>query len=86
MRLARRLRGRLAAAPEAIDYHAARGLDRSQFPQRWTTGWVAAHPVVLLTGPAGVGKTFRAGALGHAACRQDYRGRYIRLSRLLRVD
>lgn len=85
-RLHRRLREarlRLAAAPEDIDYHAARGLDRHQFPQLLTTSWVAAHQVVLITGPAGVGKTYLACALGHAACRHDYRVRYARVSRLL---
>ncbi len=85
-RLQRRLREahlRLAAAPEDVDYQTPRGLDRGQFHQLLTGGWVAAHHVVLVTGPAGVGKTFLACALGHAACRQDYRVRYVRVSRLL---
>jgi len=48
-----------------------------------TGQWILTHQTVLLTGPAGCGKTFLACALGHAACRQDRRVRYIRLSRLL---
>lgn len=38
---------------------------------------------MLLTGPAGVGKTYLACALGQAAGRPDYRVRYVRVSRLL---
>lgn len=85
-RWARRIRDaqlRLAAAPEAVDYHVPRGLDRGQFQQLLTGQWIAAHQTVLITGPAGCGKTFLACALGQAACRQDRRVRYIRLSRLL---
>ncbi|TFE65733.1 IS21-like element helper ATPase IstB [Methylacidiphilum caldifontis] len=85
-RWARRLREaqlRLAASPEAVDYQVPRGLDRGQFQQLLTGQWILTHQTVLLTGPAGCGKTFLACALGHAACRQDRRVRYIRLSRLL---
>jgi DNA replication protein DnaC len=74
---------RLAAAPADVDYHAVRGLVRGQFQQWLSTGWVTGHQVVLITGPAAVGKTFLACTFGHAACRHDYRVRYIRVSRLL---
>lgn len=85
-RWARRVRDahlRLAAAPEDVDYHVPRGLDRGQFQQLLTGQWIQAHQTVLITGPTGCGKTFLACALGQAACRQDVRVRYIRLSRLL---
>ncbi len=36
-----------------------------------------------MTGPAGVGKTYLASALGNAACRQGCTARYYRVSRLL---
>lgn len=38
---------------------------------------------MLITGPAGVGKSFLLSALGHAACRRSLRVRYDRLPRLL---
>ncbi|MCY0897540.1 MAG: IS21-like element helper ATPase IstB [Firmicutes bacterium] len=85
-RWARRLREaplRLAAAPEAVDYHVPRGLDRGQFQHLLTGQWITAHQTVLITGPTGCGKTFLACALGQAACRQNRRVRYIRVSRLL---
>jgi len=38
---------------------------------------------VLICGPTGVGKTFLACALAHAACRLGFSARYYRLPRLL---
>ena len=37
----------------------------------------------LITGPCGVGKSFIASALAHAACRADYSVRSYRLPRLI---
>ena len=45
--------------------------------------WVAAHRNVLVVGPTGVGKTFVACALAHAALRRDHRALYLRVPRLL---
>lgn len=85
-RLQRRLEEahlRLPASVEAIDFQTARGLDRA-LVQRLAEGrWIHEHQGVLVTGPTGVGKTFVACALGNAACRQGFRVRYFRLSRLL---
>ena len=83
--LQRRLREahlRLAASPEDIDWQAPRELPaavlRALFPSRW----VGAHQTVLITGPTGVGKSYLLCALGHAACRQNYRVGYFRVTRL----
>jgi len=48
-----------------------------------TCAWLDAHRNVIITGPTGVGKTFIACALANAACRQGFRVRYYRVSRLL---
>lgn len=72
-----------SATPEGIDFRAARGLDRSVLLRLSTADWVRRHQVVLLVGPTGVGKTYIACALGHAACRQGLTTRYFRMSRLL---
>lgn len=71
------------ATPESIDFRAPRGLDRSVLLRLGGGDWVQRHQVVLLLGPTGVGKTYIACALGHAACRQGLSTRYFRMTRLL---
>ncbi|HYM92388.1 MAG TPA: IS21-like element helper ATPase IstB [bacterium] len=70
------------AAVEAIDYAARRALDKALLRQLTTGRWIAEHQHVLITGATGTGKTFVACALAHQACRQGYRARYWRVSRL----
>jgi len=72
-----------AAALEDLDLKAARGLDRTALGQVSDLGWITAHLNVLITGPTGVGKSFIACALDHAACRADYCVRCFRLPRLI---
>ena len=70
------------ACLEAIDYPARRELDKALIRQLATGRWVEEHQQVLISGATGVGKTFLACALGTQACRQGYRARYWRASRL----
>ena len=72
-----------AAAAEDIDWRAPRGLDRSVLVRLISAEWVRQHQVVLLVGATGVGKSYLACALGHAACRHGLTTRYFRLGRLL---
>lgn len=84
--LARLLRDahlKIHAHPEELDYQTPRGLDRSLIRHLFTGQWLTAHHNLLVSGPTGVGKTFLICALGMAACRQGFRVRYHRLSRLL---
>jgi DNA replication protein DnaC len=85
-RLARRLQEAklpLAATIEDIDYTTPRGLDRALIRTLADGRWLHEHQSALITGPAGVGKTYLASALGNAACRQGCTARYYRVSRLL---
>lgn len=85
-RLARRLQDAklpLAATIEDIDYATPRGLDRALIRTLADGRWLHEHQSTLITGPAGVGKTYLASALGNAACRQGGTARYYRVSRLL---
>jgi DNA replication protein DnaC len=74
---------RQQAAPEDVDYRAARGLDRALF-QKLTTGeWIERHQNLLVTGKTGTGKTWLSCALGHRACRDNRSVLYQRVPRLL---
>ncbi|WP_455854518.1 IS21-like element helper ATPase IstB [Ensifer canadensis] len=66
---------------ENADFRAARGLDRNLFMTlAGSTG--SASITVFVTGPAGVGKSWLACALGHKACREDFSVAYHRVPRL----
>lgn len=74
---------RVQAAPEEIDYHVPRGLDRSLIQQLLTGQWLTERHNLLISGPTGAGKTFLACALATGACRLGFKVQYHRLSRLL---
>ena len=74
--LARRLtqaKFRYRASVEDIDFHLARGLDRSLVRAlTQNSAWVHQHQQVFLLGPCGVGKTWLACALAEKACRDGF--------------
>lgn len=71
------------ACLEDIDYRVPRGLDKSTIAKLAQGRWLKEHLNCLITGPAGVGKSFIACALAHQACRDGLSVRYLRLPRLL---
>ena len=84
-RLAQRLRwAKLPqnAALEDLDTRAPRGIDPKLIAMLAALSWIKDKLNVLITGPCGVGKSFIASALAHAACRADYSVRSYRLPRL----
>jgi DNA replication protein DnaC len=84
-KLAARLRFaklRHQATPEDVDYRSERGLDRALFLKLIAGDWIDAHDNLVICGPAGVGKSWLACALGHKACRDDRSVLYQRLPRL----
>jgi DNA replication protein DnaC len=90
-RASRRLTSRLRkaklreqAAIEDVDWRARRGLDKRQILTLASCQWIADHLNVLITGKAGVGKTFLACALAQKACREGYTALYLRVPRLFR--
>ncbi len=70
------------ACIEDIDYRYRRGLDKSIVRQLATGQYLDRAHNVIITGPAGVGKTWLACALAQKACRDGYTARYLRLPRL----
>ena len=70
------------ASIEDVDFKAPRGLDRGLFLKLAGGDWIRQHRSLLITGPAGVGKSWLACALGHKACRDDRSVLYQRVPKL----
>jgi DNA replication protein DnaC len=58
------------------------GLDRSQLLHLALGEWVKFGQTTLVTGACGVGKSWLACALGHAACKRGFTVRFARVSAL----
>jgi len=70
------------AAIEDIDHNHSRGLNKQVVLELSSTRWIDAHRNVILTGPAGVGKSWISCAVGNFAARAGYTVQYIRAPRL----
>jgi DNA replication protein DnaC len=70
------------ASVEDVDYRAARGLDRSLFQALIAGRWIEEAQNLIIEGPAGVGKSWLAGALGQKACRDNRSVLYQRIPRM----
>jgi len=79
----RRAQLKLNATVEDFDYRARRGIDKAALNELARSRFITDRLNVLITGPTGVGKTYRACAIAHAACRNGFSARYLRVSRLL---
>ncbi len=68
-----------------IDYHIGRGrgLDKAMLRDLATGRWIESKLNVILVGRTGVGKSYLAAALTHAACRQGRRALYARVPRIV---
>ena len=70
---------RFPAVIEDIDYTAKRGLTRQDVMRLSDGAWLRRKKNLFVCGPTGVGKTYLAGALGCAACRQGIPVKYFRV-------
>jgi DNA replication protein DnaC len=70
------------ASAEDVNYQIPRGLDRALFFKLAACDWVAERRNLLITGAAGLGKSWLACALGHKACRENMSVLYTRIPRL----
>ena len=83
----RRLKtSRLDSEPcaEDVNYRHPRQLEAAQFRSLLNSQWVEQHLSVILTGPAGIGKSWLSQALAHKACRDGYRVLYRPAGKLFR--
>lgn len=69
---------------EGFDWDAPISFDRERVRDLFGLGFLGRHEDVIFMGPAGVGKTFLASALGHAACRAGQRVLFLRADVLLK--
>ncbi len=70
---------------ERFDWSAPIRLDKARLKDLFGLHFVERRENVILTGPAGVGKTFLASALGHAACRSGHRVLFQRSDTMLKA-
>jgi len=70
---------------EAFDWDAPVRFDRDRVRDLFGLGFLDRKEDALLLGPVGVGKTFLASALGHAACRAGRRVLFVRADRMLKT-
>jgi len=68
---------------EGFDWNAPVTFDRDRVRDLFSLGFIERQEDVILLGPVGVGKTFLASALGHAACRAGREVVFLRADRLL---
>jgi DNA replication protein DnaC len=68
---------------EGFNWEAPVTFDRDRVRDLFSLGFVERQEDVIFLGPVGVGKTFLACALGHAACRAGYEVLLLRADHLL---
>jgi len=67
-----------------VNYSESRNLDKNMFLRLGTLDFIAKKENIILTGAAGVGKSYLAQALGHQACIEGYRTSYVNTARLFK--
>jgi DNA replication protein DnaC len=70
---------------EGFDWSADIRVDKSRLNDLFGLHFIERQENVILNGPVGVGKTFLACALGHAACRAGYRVLFARADSMLKT-
>jgi DNA replication protein DnaC len=68
---------------DGFDWDAPVTFDRTRVRDLFSLGFLARQEDVIFLGPVGVGKTFLACALGHAACRAGHEVLFLRADHLL---
>jgi len=69
---------------EGFDWDAPITFDRDRVRDLFSLGFIERSEDVVFMGPVGVGKTFLAGAVGHAACRAGRKTLFMRADKMLK--
>ena len=69
---------------EGFDWDAPITFDRDRVRDLFSLGFIERNEDAVFMGPVGVGKTFLAGAIGHAACRAGMKTLFIRADKMLK--
>jgi DNA replication protein DnaC len=70
---------------ERFDWSAQIRIDKARLMDLFGLHFIERHENIAFSGPVGVGKTYLAQALGHAACRAGYRVLFTRTDVLLKA-
>ena len=70
---------------EGFDWNAPVSFDRECVKDLFSLSFLERQEDVIFVGPVGVGKTFLACALGHAACRAGHRVLFLRADRMFHL-
>ena len=70
---------------ERFDWSAQIRVDKSRLMELFGLHFIERHENITFSGPVGVGKTYLAQALGHAACRTGYRVLFVRADALVKA-
>jgi len=79
-RLVRQAGFRFFAAIEDIDWQGKKGVTKPELLKHSLGAYIKKAQNIIFCGPTGVGKTYLACALGHAACAQGTPVLYVRVS------
>jgi DNA replication protein DnaC len=71
-------------ALENFDWNAKVTFDRDRVKELFGLGFLEENEDIVFMGPVGVGKTFLASALGHAACRMGKKVLFLRAEKMLK--
>ena len=63
-------------------FDVSRGVDRNRVMELATCAYIKAGIPIIITGPAGTGKSWLATALGHQACMLGFKVRYYNIFKL----
>lgn len=82
-RLAKNANFRLKASIEELETDTARGITAASVSDLATGNYIANGMTVIITGPAGTGKSYFACALGDRACREGRKVLYFTMNMLI---